>query len=200
MRNVQSCVLALLLVSTPAVVRAQPADPAASQINSFNNTLIEVMKNAQKLGPQGRYRQLEPVIGKVFNLPEMTRFSVGPAWSTLSAADQAALVKAFTRNTVASWAHNFDSYDGQHFTISGVESRGPDKLVRTQLVSSGSSPTNLVYRMRSDGGTWKVIDVYYNGAVSSLLGQRSEYASTLKTGGAGALVKKLDNHADTLLR
>jgi phospholipid transport system substrate-binding protein len=54
--------------------------------------------------------------------------------------------------------------------------------------------------MRESGGAWKVIDVYYNSAVSSLLGQRSEYASTLASGGAPALVKKLNAKADDLLK
>jgi phospholipid transport system substrate-binding protein len=45
-----------------------------------------------------------------------------------------------------------------------------------------------------------VIDVYYNGAVSSLLGQRSEFAATLASGGAPALVRKLNSRADELLR
>jgi phospholipid transport system substrate-binding protein len=200
MRHPQSCVLALLLAAAPAVVQAQASDPAAAQISRFDDALIGVMKSGKQLGPQGRYDRLEPVIGSTFNLPEMTRFSVGPAWSTLSPAEQQALVKAFSRNTVASWAHNFDSYNGQRFTVGQVDTRGPDKLVRTQLLSPGSAPVNLVYRMRNDGGTWRVIDVYYNGSVSSLLGQRSEYATTLKGGGAPALVKKLDSHADQLLR
>ena len=56
--------------------------------------------------------------------------------------------------------------------------------------SPGKETAQLTYRMRQSGGSWKVIDVYYNNSVSSLLGQRSEYASTLKTGGAGALVPR----------
>ena len=113
-------------------------------------------------------------------------------------AQHTELIGAFKRYTTANYAHNFDSYNGQKFVIDKVETRGPDKLVRTQLIG-GKQTANLTYRMRQSGGTWKVIDVYYNNTVSSLLGQRSEYASTLKTGGATALVKKLNNHADELL-
>ena len=54
--------------------------------------------------------------------------------------------------------------------------------------------------MRESGGAWKVIDVYYNSAISSLMGQRSEYSATLASGGAAALVKKLNAKADELLR
>jgi phospholipid transport system substrate-binding protein len=199
MRSYPACALALLVASTPAVVRAQ-ADPAADQIQRFDEVLVDTMKQAKKLGAQGRYQKLEPAITRTFDLPTMTRFAVGSTWSTLSPAEQSSVTRAFSRMTVATYAHNFDGYNGQKFSIDKVETRGPDKLVRTQLSSpTSTSITNLTYRMRQSGGTWKVIDVYYNGAVSSLMGQRSEYASTLKSGGAPALIKKLNTHSDDLL-
>jgi len=199
MRSHAACALALFLAAAPAVVQAQPADPATAQIERFDNALIDTMKQAKRLGPKGRYAKLEAVIAQTFDLPTMTRFAVGSAWSGISTAEQAALVRAFSRMTVATYAHNFDGYDGQRLAVDKVETRGPDKLVRTQLTTASGKPTTLTYRMRQVGGTWKIIDVYYNGAVSSLMGQRSEYASTLKSGGAAALAKKLNSHADDLL-
>jgi phospholipid transport system substrate-binding protein len=191
--------LSLALAWAPAAVQAQQADPAAAQIQKFDDSVLDVMKQARKLGLRGRADALGPVIERTFNLPDMTRFAVGTAWSSLSADEKAALVKAFGRMTVATYAHNFDSYGGEKFSVGKVDTRGPDKLVHTQLTGSGS-PTELTYRMRLDGGTWKVIDVYYNSTISSLLGQRSEYASTLSTGGAAALVRKLNARADQLLQ
>jgi phospholipid transport system substrate-binding protein len=191
---------AAALLAAPMAAQAQASDPAASVIDRLDQSLIDTMKDAKRLGPQGRYQRLEPVIVQTFDLPQMTRFAVGPSWTTLSPADQQALVRAFTRMTVANYAHNFDGYGGERFTIEPqVETRGPDKLVRTRLTSSGSAPTSLTYRMRQSGGGWKVIDVYYNGAVSSLTGQRSEFASTLRSGGAPALVRKLENRSKELM-
>ena len=207
MRRYSACALALLVATTPALVvavapapvRAQTqADPAAQQIDRLNGVLLDTLKQAKQLGPKGRFSKLEPAISQIFDLPSMTRFAVGSTWSTLQPADQQALVRAFARMTVATYAHNFDGYNNQRFVIDKVETRGPDKLVRTRSIG-GADTTNLTYRMRQFNGTWKVIDVYYNATVSSLLGQRSEYASTLKTGGASALVKKLNSRADELL-
>lgn len=200
MRRPTACALALFLAAAPAVTQAQAPDPAAAQVTRFDDVLLETMKQAKRLGPQGRYQKLEPVMAQIFDLPTMTRFAVGSAWSSVSPAQQAALVRAFSRMTVATYAHNFDDYGGQRFVLDKVETRGPDKLVRTRLTSTSGAPVSLVYRMRQSGGTWKIIDVYYNGAVSSLMGQRSEYAATVKSGGPAALVAKLNNHADELLR
>ena len=198
MRNPHAIILALLLASPPAVVRAQAADPAIAPVSRLNDALLGVMKQAKQLDAKGRYAKLAPVLGQVFDLPTMTRFAVGSNWTGLSANDRTALTRAFSRMTVATYAHNFDSYNGQRFVIDKVETRGPDKLVRTRLISTKET-ANLTYRLRQSGGAWKVIDVYYNGAVSSLMGQRSEYAATLRSGGAPALIKKLEAHADDLL-
>jgi phospholipid transport system substrate-binding protein len=200
MRPSAACALAIFLAGVPAVTQAQAADPAASQIQDFNDTLLATMKQARQLGAKGRFQKLDPAIAAHFDLPTMTRFAVGSSWSTLSPSEQASLVAAFRRMTVATYAHNFDGYNGQHFVIdSNVVTRGADKLVKSHLVG-GAENTDLTYRMRQSGGTWKIIDVYYNSTVSALLGQRSEYASTLRAGGAPALIKKLNSRAEELLR
>jgi phospholipid transport system substrate-binding protein len=190
--------LLLAALAAPAAIRAEAADPAAQVVDRFDDALLSVMKDASKLGPQGRFDRLKPAIGQAFDLPAMTRFAVGSGWSSLSPTEQQSLVRAFTRMTVATYAHNFDGYSGERFTLDSVETRGPDKLVKTKLASSDGGHT-LTYRMRLSDGSWKVIDIYYDGAVSSIMGQRSEFAATLRSGGAAALEKKLDSQASTML-
>jgi len=192
-------VLAVAAGAAAALPAFAEIDPAAQQIEKLHATLIDVLKRGKALGTRGRYEALRPTLERTFDLPAMTRFAVGTSWSTLTPAQQAEVVKAFTHMTVATYAHNFDNYSGEKFELEKVDTRGPDKLVHTRIVGSGS-PTELAYRMRESGGAWKVIDVYYNSAVSSLMGQRSEYSSTLASGGAAALVKKLNAKADELLR
>jgi phospholipid transport system substrate-binding protein len=201
MRGTAGLVIALILGCTAAAssAHAQAADPASQQIRAFDDGLLNVMKQAGKLGPRERFAMLQPMIEKTFDLPTMTRYAVGSAWATLPQDQQGELVRAFSRMTIATYAHNFDGYAGETFTLEKVDTRGPDKLVHTRLGGTGA-PTELAYRMRQSDGSWKVIDVYYNGAVSSLLGQRSEFAATLASGGAPALVRKLNSHTDELLR
>src|SRR5579864_2123323 len=111
-----------------SVGHAAQSDPAAARIESFDRALLEVMKQGPELGAKGRLRRLEPVVEETFDLPLMTRFAVGPTWSTISEADHQALIRAFARLTAASYAHNFDRYDGERFDVSPqVQTRGPDK-------------------------------------------------------------------------
>jgi phospholipid transport system substrate-binding protein len=183
----------------PSLAMAQAPDPAIGAIDTLNAALLASMKAGKGVSSQDRYDKLAPVVSRTFDLPTMTRFAVGQAWTGYAAADQAALIKAFGRLTTANLAHNFSSYDGERFkTDPTAQTRGPDKLVRSQIVPASGAPTELNYRMRQSGDTWKVIDVYY-GAVSQLAAQRSDFQSSAVPGGAAGLVKKINAKADGLL-
>jgi phospholipid transport system substrate-binding protein len=190
-----------LAIAPLAAGPARAADPAASQIAAFDTALLDTMKQGAALGPKGRYRKLTPVIERAFDLGAMTRFAVGPAWSSFSPAQQQAVTDAFERLTVASYAHNFASYGGERFDIDPtVQSRGPDKIVQTHLIRPHDTPVALIYRMRqSAGGDWKVIDIYY-GAISQLTTRRSDFAAPVAKGGASGLIAHLNTLIDNLMK
>jgi phospholipid transport system substrate-binding protein len=179
---------------------AAASDPAAARIEAFDRSLVETMKAGPTLGAQGRYRKLTPVIEESFDLPVMTQFAVGPAWAGLSADDKAALVKAFTRLSIASYAHNFDSFGGEKFAVDPTaQTRGPDKIVQSHLTEGDGKTVALTYRMRQSAGGWKIIDVYY-GSISQLTTRRSDFAAPLASGGAKGLVAHLNATSDKLLQ
>ena len=176
------------------------SDPAVARIDKFHDALLGAMKDGPKLGVEGRYKKLEADVDGLFDLATMTKFTVGPPWAKMSAQDQASLIAAFRRMTIASYARNFDAFKGQKFvTDPKAEDRAPDRLVKAQVIPAGEKPVNLVYRMRESGGAWRVIDVIYE-FVSQLATRRADFASTVATGGAPALVKKLDEISDKLMK
>ncbi len=188
-------------VAPAAIVQAQASDPGAATIEGLNSALLDTMKQAKALGVEGRYRKLEPAVQAAYDLPYMTRIAVGPKWTTLSPQEQASLTKAFTRLTVANYAKNFDGYDGEKFTIDAkIDTRGPDKLVRSHIIQPKDKPVDLIYRMhQAVDGRWKIMDVYYNGSVSELAARRSDFAASINVS-AGALLKKIDALSDKLMR
>ena len=93
----------------------------------------------------------------------------------------------------------FAKFNGEKFSVDPtVTTRGPDKIVKSQLIS-GSKTVQLIYRMRQSGGTWKIVDVYYD-AISQLTTRRSDFAAPLAAGGAKGLVAHLNTTADKLLQ
>ncbi|GAA4781023.1 hypothetical protein GCM10023219_31480 [Stakelama sediminis] len=187
--------LASAMMLTPAVAQAQQSP--ASTVEQLDSGLLSAMKSGKELGFKGRVVRIGPVIEKTFDLPLMTRLAVGPGWNSIAPADQKALTDAFSRMTIAQYAGNFDSWSGEKFTVSpNVETRGSDALVRTTLGKPGGSPVALGYRLRQEGGAWKIIDVYYKNSISQIATRRSDFAGVLQKGGAKALVRHLDALAD----
>jgi phospholipid transport system substrate-binding protein len=195
-----SAATALTLVAAAPLAHAQASDPAAARIDSFDSALIKTLQAGKSAGPAGRAKVIGPAVESTFDLPTMVRFAVGPAWTTMAPDDQAALQKSFSRFTIANYAKNFSDYSGQKLTVApDVQTRGVDKVVKTNLTGGGTNVV-LSYRMRDNGSGWKVIDVYYNGAISQLTTQRSDFSATLASGGAKALIAKLDAQTDKLLK
>ncbi len=56
------------------------------------------------------------------------------------------------------------------------------------MLRPNDDAVDLNYRLRKTGDDWKIIDVYLSGTISQLANYRSEFAATLRTGGADALV------------
>ncbi|HEY0282402.1 MAG TPA: ABC transporter substrate-binding protein [Rhizomicrobium sp.] len=188
----------LTAFAAPAA-KAEATDPAVQQVQTFYDTLLDSMKHAKELGVKGRYEKLKPVIEQTFDLPGMVRLAVGPRWTTIPAAEQQELLAAFERMTAASYAGNFNGYDGEKFVVEPATTvRGTDRVVQSKLIAKDQT-VPFGYRMRQSGGSWKILDIYLNGYISQLGTQRSDLGNTLATGGAPALVKKLDALSDKLL-
>ncbi len=195
-----SLVAAALFAAVPANADPAPSDPAARQVATFSDTLIDTMRQAKQLGINGRFNKLKPVVEQTFDIPTMTRLAVGPAWTTLSAADQNALTQAFERMTLANYARNFDDFNGEKFVVDpNVQARDQDRIVKATLVPAHATPVPFIYRMRQSAGTWKVIDVFLNGYVSELATRRSDFAATISAGGSAALLKRINALTDQLL-
>ena len=140
-----------------------------------------------------RATRIGPVVDQVYDMALITRLSVGAGWTTVAPADQTALVAAMRRLTVAQYAANFSGFSGQSFTVDPkVEARGGDRVVRTALHDPKGDTVSIGYRLRQSGGRWKVIDVYYNNAVSQLATRRADFEASFGRGGAKALIAHLD--------
>lgn len=167
------------------------ADPAAVRVEALCNGMLEAVKQAKGPGAQARTRNLQPVVEQGFNLEAMAQFAIGEPWKAMSAAEHAQVAAALTRYTAARYAHEFDGFHGQRCAVDpAVTTRGPDKLVKSQVTEGGDS-TSVNYRLREYGGAWKVIDVYYKG-VSQLATERADFAGVVRSGGASGLVAKLN--------
>lgn len=198
-RWLQAISLVLVIFAAALPARAQgTADPAAATVQGFYDALLAGMKSGGTV--KSRYDKLKPAVEKAFDLPGMTALSVGPSWSSTSPADQKALIDAFERMTVANYAHNFDSYNGEKFTVDPtVMDRNQDKLVKSTLKPSSGDAIPFNYRLHQADGSWKIIDIYLNGNISQMAQKRSDFGATLQASGPQGLAKKINALADQTL-
>ncbi len=191
--------LMALVLCGPTPSRAQQLDGAARHIQSYYQQLMPTLRQAGQLSVRERDQRFAPAITSAFDFATMTRLATGPAWSSFSGAQQAAVREAFTRFLVADYASEVTDYSGESFVVdpqTSPESRGGGEIVKTQLVQPGGRTVQINYLVR--GG--RVVDVYLNGTVSDLATRRDEFASILAGGGgADALVKTLRQRTETLL-
>jgi len=188
---------ALVALAISLAAGTARAESPAVVVEGFHNTLLEIMRNAPRLGVRGRYDRLAPVMAQVFDLVTMTRIAVGPPWTGFTAADQAGLTEAFTRWSIATYAARFDGFAGETFATQGVQATpNGDQLVRTTLNrTAGQEPVVLSYLLRNG----RVVDVYLTGTISELASRRSEFAGLIREGGAPRLLAELQRRIATLL-
>jgi len=188
----------LALAALPMSAKGAAGSPVDT-IKAFYDTLLSVMQQAKTLGLKGRYERLDPAIHRAFNLPLMTRLSVGPDWQKLSPEEQKSLIAAFSDLSVSTYAARFDGYSGEHFEVdpNPTPSSG-GVIVSTKLVQPTDEPVQLNYLMREGDEGWQILDVFLKGTISELATRRSEFSSVLRRDGAQALVQLIQNRAADL--
>jgi len=183
---------------------AAPNDPAAgsprASIVKFYDALLEVMKTAKQLGFGGRAERLAPVIDATFDMREMTRLTLGSAGKSLTAEQFDQLVESFRRYTVASYADNFDDYNGERFVVGEArQAAGGQTVVPSKLVFAGNNPpVSLDYVMRQSEGRWGITDIFAEGSVSQVAMRRSEFVSLLRREGYDTLLKTIETKTAAL--
>lgn len=194
----------LLAAAIPAfAAQAAPtADETAARavVAGFNDALLDAMKNAKTLGVTGRYDKLAPQIKRRFDLRVMIAIASGAAWAKASPAERDKLTDAFGKFSIATYAKQFDSFDGQSFNIVSAKP-GPrgTMIVDTRLNQPSDSPVELAYVMRKNDSGWQIIDVLVDNGISQLAVRRSEYINVLSQKGVPGLIAELDSKTSKLL-
>jgi len=196
-------VLAAVTLGAP-LAPARAADEAAARqvVDSFYQTLLATMKEGKALGFDGRFKRLAPAVQQAFDLPLMTRLSIGSAWSGLSPAQQQQLVDGFSQFSAASYASNFNDFGGEKFELTGTRpSQNGRVIVETRLTPAGDAPVALNYLLQpGNGQSWKIIDVYLTGTISQLATYQSEFRAVVQRDGADGLIALFAKKVDDLRR
>ncbi len=185
--------LTALLVAfiIPAAVGAAQGEDATGIVERFHTALLSVMQDAKKLGYEGRYERLAPVLGEDYDLSGIARITVGRYWNSLDDEQKKSLVETFSALSIATYASQFDTYSRETFeTVSEEQLPRGDAFVRTLFNDSEGDKIRFDYVLRRKAGRWRIINIIADG-VSDLALKRAEYTSIIRRDGFDALIAKL---------
>jgi ABC-type transport system involved in resistance to organic solvents, auxiliary component len=114
-------VVMILFGSTPS--QAQTQSPAAVHIQTYYQQLMPTIQQAGKLSVRERDKRFTPAITAAFDLGTMTRLAVGPAWTSFSPGQQAAVRDAFARFIIADYASQVSNVFGEKASSSSRRQR-----------------------------------------------------------------------------
>jgi len=191
--NILGRLTLLILVIHLAMPSVSAGDRRAAEVvEKLHATLLAVMKDGVKIGYQGRYDQIAPVIKSSFDMPFISRTVLGKHWGTLNNDQQSKFIETFTRMSIATYASNFDSYSGESFKMVGEkEASGGRILIQSHLIKSDGGKVQLDYLLHRIGRQWRIVNIIAEG-VSDLALKRADYSAFLKNNGFEALLKRIN--------
>ena len=197
-RMVAAGVAAMMAIGAAAASSVAAPGSGSATVQDLYDTLLSTMKNARTLGESGRFTQLEPVIRRSFDVQNMARLSVGPAWAGMNEAQRQQITDGFGRYISAIYADRFDSYAGQKLQITDEQPDAAGVIVHSQIIKANGEPVKVDYVMRRNGGSWLISDIYLDGAISEVATRRSEFSAILRNQGVDGLISALNRKADML--
>ena len=181
--------LAIALLLLLSLVRGAEAQDARAFMQDTADDVLVVLQD-QSLSPDQKVRKLEEIAYARFDFDVMARLVLARNWAKLTPAQQKEFVEEFKRHLSVTYGKNIENYRNETIEITGdrEEARG-DWTVKTKILRGGDEFL-VDYRLRKDGGQWKIIDVVIE-RVSLVANFRSQLQDVVATKGADEMLRML---------
>ena len=110
----------------------------------------------------------------------MGKEAFGSLWAQVSEQQQKDLMEAFEEDVISAYLRRMRP---QGTTLAFVGQRPPaggDQFAASRRAVNGKEDQTWIWRLRSDGQSWRIVDVMLNGR-SAVGAAREDYASVLKS-------------------
>ncbi|MFT8814239.1 ABC transporter substrate-binding protein [Acetobacter fabarum] len=186
-------------VSAPAAfAQSAPSSAVIAPVQTLYTALDQIVQSHGSFAERSQI--VATAVDKSYDLEAVLKASIGLRYNGLNADEKQKLLAAFKAYTVSRYVSNFKPGADIKFTILPTVTDtavGGNKLVVTDLgASDGSTPTEISYIMNNASGSWKIVDVLLSDArISQAAAQRSDFSSTLTSGGVSGLISVLERKA-----
>ena len=184
--------IGIVLLSFGATARRAPAatETPTAVIQQTTDAVLAVLAN-KSLSVAQKRQQIEQIVYAHFDFETLSRLVLARNWRRLSPEQQHEFVEQFKKHLSLTYGKNVETYDNERATITGDHADpGGDWTVKTKILRPGAADIDVAYRLRKEGGEWKVIDVIIEG-VSLVANYRSQFQDIVSSQGPAKLIELL---------
>jgi phospholipid transport system substrate-binding protein len=173
---------------------AQALSPMETVKNRIDQ-VIDLLNDPRFKDPGSRGAQRDKIweiASPMFDFKEISRRTVGPSWEKFSEEQKEQFTKVFSEFLGNTYLDRVQGeYQNEQVVYVSEAVREPQALVRTQLVRE-KMVMPIDYRMRLDGGQWKIYDVLVENGVSIVQNYRVQFQSILQKENPDQLIARLE--------
>lgn len=160
---------------------AAPAPEAGEFIVKLADRAIAGLTDANVPKPEreARFRRL---LNDGFDVPHIARFVLGRYWRLANETERAEYLRLFEQFIVNSYSQRFGEYAGENLKVSNTRAAGDDIAVFSDLLRPNGPPVKVEWKLRREGGSYKITDVIVEG-VSMSITQRDDFSATIQRAG-----------------
>ncbi len=183
-------VLGVALWSGAAGIGVAASDEPAQFVKALGERAIALL-TSEGSTPEGRKQQYRKLLDEGFAVNTIGRFVLGPYWRAATREERDEYLVLFRDFVLDTYSQRLDGYAGETFDV--IKSQPLDErdtMVSTEIRGSEGPAIRVDYRVRSQEGIHKIVDVLVEG-ISLVVTQRAEFASVINREGFEGLLERL---------
>ncbi len=192
-RKLGFIVIFLLPIVMPVIAATDTGKPEDVILTTVDNVIARITAEREMLDaqPETVYELINDLIIPVFDFNNMSRWILGKYWKEASTEQRTVFTTEFKNLLVRTYAKAVLGFSNEKVnyleTLTG--SKPNIVMVKTEIVTDDAA-TPVNYTMHVSDGSWKVVNVAFEG-VSLVETYRKSFASEIRNNGLETLIQKL---------
>ena len=192
------CIAVFLLFSLAVASSARAETDPASFVRGLAEEATAVVAD-DSLSRSERRTAMARMLEDYFDLDGIGRVALGQHWRRASPEEQRDYREIFKAYLLATYGRRLENYAGETLAVGRVVGDGANGVsVSSRLNRPQAAAISIAWRLRRDGGTWRVVDLVVEG-VSMVMTHRSEFDAVVRQGG-GRIATLLDKLREMVAR
>lgn len=197
MTMTKKCLAFLSCLLLPLYAFAALTSPVVQMQHEADHMIVQLEANKARLGNINVIRKIvNNILLPSVDLDRMSASVVGQPWRTATPEQRSLFKKEFSFLVTTTYAAAFSSYDNDKIVFQPLRegfSGRQTMRINSVIVRKTGQRIPVTYDVARVGDAWKVYDFSIEN-VSMVQSYRSQFASTLASGGMPALLNRLAAH------